>query len=227
MEKNELKFLICFDKYVERVCIKMSIIFFGDSITEGSNCDCSFTDYLPHELEVENFGVSGTTIGEYSIYPVDGNSLLSLIPKYMMDIRDADKIYIEYGANDVTAIMCGFATMQTVVISFVKAIDWIRQINKTAEIIFLKFGSEKAIKMNSENMCHYLRKVYFSAFNFKFSSKLYAELYKELIDNVKKVCNNVKSMFTDNMVDNMSNYISDDKIHPNRDGHKLIARNIM
>ena len=203
------------------------ILFFGDSITEGSNCECSFTDFLPPELDIRNLGVSGTTIGEYSIYPVDGHSLLRQISKYTSHIRVAKKIYLEYGANDVTAIMCGFATMKTVVISLVKAIDWIRQINKHAEIIFLEFGSENAIKMNSENMCHYLHNVYFSAFNFKFSSKIYTETYKEFIDNVKKVCHNVKCMFTDEMVENMSNYISSDKIHPNRDGHKLIAKNIM
>ena len=203
------------------------ILFFGDSITEGDNCDCSYTDFLPPELDVENYAISGTTIGEYSIYPVDGHSLLSQISKYKRDISKADTIYIEYGANDVSAIMCGFATMQTVIVSLVKAIDWIRQLNSNAKIIFLQLGNDKVIEQHSENMCDYLENDYFSAFNFKFPKTVYQHLYTEFIANVWKICNNVKNMFDDEMIENMSDYISDDNIHPNREGHKRIARNIM
>ncbi len=202
----------------------MNCIFFGDSLTEGDNCDCKFTDFLPLEYKVRNFGVSGTTIGEYSIYPVDGNSLLSQIAKHKDEIRNATHIFIEYGANDVSAVMCGFATVKTVVVSFVKAIDWIRQLNSSAKIIFLSPGSDAIIDEKSYDMCGYLEDEYFANFNFKFPDTLYADYYKDIIHNISNVCD-IMYMFDDDM-EWGDEYLSDDNIHPNRKGHIRIAHNI-
>ena len=202
----------------------MNCLFFGDSLTEGDNCDCKFTDFLPDEYNVRNFGVSGTTIGEYSIYPVDGNSLLSQIAKHQNEIHNATHIFIEYGANDVSAVMCGVATVKTVVVSFVKAIDWIRQLNSEARIIFLAPGSDAIIDEKSYNMCKYLEDEYFENFNFKFPGTLYADYYKDIINNISNVCD-IMYMFDDDM-EWEAEYLSDDNIHPNRKGHIRISRNI-
>lgn len=199
-------------------------LFFGDSLTEGSNCDKSFTDFLPPEWDIYNLGVSGTTIGEYSIYPVDGNSLLSQISKYQDRIKQADTIFIEYGSNDVSAVMCGFATIQTVVVSFVKAIDWITQLNPTARVIFLVFGSENVVQAKAKNMCNYLEKEYFYQFDFKFPINKYAEIYTQIIRDICKVCD-IIVMFDDEMLN--YRYLSSDNIHPNEEGHKRIAENIL
>lgn len=202
----------------------MSFVFFGDSLTEGDNCDTRFTEYLPCEWDVWNFGVSGTTIGEYSIYPVDGNSLLSQIEKHKDDIKCASNIFIEYGSNDVSAVMCGFATIQTVVVSFVKAVDWIEQLNPDARIIFLAFGSQEVVKNKSENMCNYLERDYFSKFDFKFPASVYVSTYNKIICEISKVCD-IMYMFDNEMTD--IKYLSDDNIHPNSVGHKRIAENII
>ncbi len=201
----------------------MKCVFFGDSLTEGDNCDCKFTDFLPIKWKVKNFGVSGTTIGEYSIYPVDGNSLLSQIGKYKKDIEDASHIFIEYGSNDVSSIMCGFATHKTVIVSLVKAVDWIKQINSEAKIIFLIPGSGKVIKSKSENMCKYLEKEYFSKFDFYFPTSVYVDTYNKILCDVCKICS-IMYMFDDDM--ESDEFISDDNIHPNRAGHIRIAENI-
>ena len=50
-------------------------------------------------------------------------------------------------------------------------------------------------------MCKYLENEYFKAFNFKFSHKIYFDTYKGFIDNVKKICDNVKCMFSDEMLE--------------------------
>lgn len=203
----------------------MKTIFFGDSITEGSNCESTFTDYLPPEWDVYNFGVGGTTIGEYSIYPVDGNSLLSQIKNHTDIIKDATHIFIEYGSNDVSAIMCGFATMQTVIVSLVKAIDWITQLNPTAKIIYLVPGfSAKIINSKAKCMCDYLENDYFSKFDFKFPETVYAQTLEKLICNVQNICDTMY-MFDDAMIDR--EYLSDDNIHPNEKGHLRIAGNIV
>ena len=202
-------------------------LFFGDSLTEGQNCDCSFTDFLASKSKsdlIMNLGCSGTTIGEYSIYPVDGNSLLSMIGKYSDDIKHAEKIFIEYANNDVSAVMCGFATVQTVTVSFVKAVDWIRQLNPNVEIIFLSIGSDTIIHTQAVCMCKYLETEYFKDFNFKFPESVYANIYNEIISNIRKVCD-IMYMFDDSMTD--TKYFSNDNIHPNEKGHRRIAYNIL
>lgn len=199
-------------------------LFFGDSLTAGENSPSKFTDYLPPEWDVWNYAVSGTTIGEYSIYPVDGNSFLKQIEQHQDEIKDADKIFIEYANNDVSAVMCGFATVQTVTVSFVKAIDWIKQLNPDAEIVFLASGKDKIIEFQANNMCAYLRSDYFASFDFRFPTSVYTQIYNEIISNIHKVCD-IIYMFDDSMTD--TKYFSDDNIHPNELGHKRIALNIL
>jgi len=202
----------------------MSILFFGDSLTEGSNSSTRYTDFLPPEWNVVNAAVSGTTIGEYSIYPVDGNSLLGLIGKYTQEIRNAELIFIEYGSNDISAIMCGFATVQTVIVSFVKAVDWIKQINPKAKIIFLTFGGDEVIRDRARRMSKYLEEEYFKSFNFKFPVSLYYDAYTKLMDNIGKVCDTMY-MLPEELIED--EYISDDGIHPNEKGHELIAKKLL
>lgn len=204
----------------------MNLLFFGDSLIAGENSQYSFTDCITKH-RVQNRAVSGTTIGEYSIYPVDGYSLLSQIGKYEEDIKRADFIFLGYGNNDVSAIMCGFATVQTVSVSLIKAVDWIYQINPDIKnIIFLSPGSEEVIEERSIKMTKYLETEYFSNFNFKFPWRLYEDNYKKLLDNVKYTCD-ILHLFDDEMLKDMDAYMSNDGLHPNEKGHSRIADNII
>ena len=202
----------------------MSTLFFGDSLTAGSNCDCKYTDFLPSGWGVHNHAISGTTIGNYSIYPVDGYSLLDRIEKYRGSIEGADTIFIEYGSNDVSAIMCGFATEQTVIISLVKALDWIKQLNPKAKVIFLIPGTLSVVESIAKSMCNYLENDYFGKFDFKFPVSKYVSIFSSLLENIKKLCQ-VMYMFDESMLSD--DYISDDNIHPNAKGHRHIAQNII
>ena len=200
------------------------IICFGDSLLEGSNSKTRFTDYLiDNNTDVINNGISGTTIGEYSIYPVDGSSLLSIYTKDDR-IKDADTIILEYGSNDVTAIMCGFTDIDKVMISFVKALDGIRQLNPTANIKFLSVTDDNKILLSyAELQCLYLEEDYFINYNFKFPVSKWADTYKYLIDAISKSVP-VIPMVVDK--DFMDKFISSDCLHPNEDGHRIIATNI-
>lgn len=200
----------------------MSLIFFGDSLTEGSNSMYSFTDFLEPEYDVFNFGISGTTIGEYSIYPVDGHSLLNTYNT--QNIKEADYIFLEYGINDVSSIMCDFTDMNKVLISFVKALDGIKQLNNHAKIYFLSISSNYGIiEQYAECQCKYLSCDYFQDYDFIFPASIWAGLYQELIDKIgKKLL--IIDMIED--VDFLDKYLSVDHLHPNARGHKIIAKKI-
>jgi len=196
-------------------------LFFGDSLTAGeNNNDTSFVNYV--KCNSLNLGISGTTIGEYSIYPVDGNSLLGVIARNQNSIKDADKIFLEYGCNDVAAIMCGFATIQTVTVSFVKAIDWIRQLNPFCKIYFLALGNEGVISSFARNECYYLENAYFSKFDFKFPISVFSDIYNKILTNIDKICD-IIYMFDSEV---SSDWLSDDGVHPSNAGHIEIASNI-
>ena len=196
-------------------------LFFGDSLTAGeNNNNTSFVDYVRENSF--NLGISGTTIGEYSIYPVDGNSLLGVINRNQNAIKYADKIFLEYGCNDVASIMCGFATIQTVTVSLVKAIDWIKQLNPRCKIYFLALGDEGAISTFAGNECYYLENNYFSKFDFKFPISVFSNTYNKILTNIDKICD-IIYMFDGEV---SSDWLSDDGVHPSNAGHIEIASNI-
>ena len=198
------------------------VVFFGDSITECSNSECSFTDYLDADQTIFNFGVSGTTMGEYSIYPVDGHSLISSYNVRAVNL--SDKIFLEYGINDVSAMMCGFVKEQQVLISFVKALDGIKQLNSKAEIYFLTISDDyDIVKSYAQLQCIYLEDDYFKDFNFKFPYTMWADYYWNLMQDIKK---RVPTIPMINNFEFLDKYLSDDKIHPNKYGHEIIAENI-
>ena len=200
------------------------IICFGDSLLEGSNSKTRYSDYLiDKDTEVVNMGISGTTIGEYSIYPVDGNSLLSIYAKDDR-IKDADTIILEYGSNDVTAIMCGFTDIDKVMISFVKALDGIRQLNPRAKIKFLSVTDNDIVLLEYAALqCSYLEEDYFMNYDFKFPVSKWADTYKYFINAVSQSVTVIPMILDTEFMDK---YISSDMLHPNEDGHRIIATNI-
>lgn len=203
----------------------MNVVFFGDSLTE-SVASIAITDYLPPEWDVHNFGVSGTTIGEYSIYPVDGRSLLSLYSRNTW-MLNADVIVLEYGINDVSSIMCGFTTLDKVVISFVKALDGIKQkIKNDTKIKFLSISDDyDTIYKYAKKQCSYLEKEYFKDYNFHFPDYMWAANYKKLISEISKRVE-VIPMIKKSDVDFMDLFLGPDDLHPNEVGNEIIAENI-
>lgn len=203
----------------------MSFVFLGDSITAGSSSSFSFTECIDPEYDIFNFGISGTTVGEYSIYPVDGYSLLATYDK-IAELRMADKIFLEYGCNDVAAIMCGFTTLQTAIISFVKAVDGIRQLNNEAEICFLSIAEPYSIIISeyAKYQVEYLRNDYFKGYDFTFPVNMWASNYSDFALGASKRCDKVIPMIEDYRF--FDKHLAGDKLHPNETGHKVIAQTI-
>lgn len=82
------------------------LLFIGDSFTAGENNNfISYAQYLDKNYDSTQIGVAGTTIGEYSLYLVDGFSLLSQIQRYKDDISKAGTIFLEYGINDISSML--------------------------------------------------------------------------------------------------------------------------
>lgn len=204
------------------------IVFLGDSFASGEgNQNISFVDYIKRKypnLTIHNLGVSGTTIGEYSIYPVDGYSLLHRYKK--TDVEHADRIFLEYGINDISALMCGFTDIKKITVSLVKALDGIYQTNyANPEIFFLSISNDDdIIDLYAERQCRYLEREYFSRYDFKFPPTIWAENYKHFIDNVSKMIPVVPMITQQNF---LFQYMSSDNIHPNDMGHQVIAENIL
>lgn len=95
------------------------LVVFGDSIGEGANNDnYSYVDMLRESglfTSVIKACVSGATIGPYQTDSnANGYDLLSQIERYASDIQDADMFILEYGGNDVNAVINGTVQMGTV-----------------------------------------------------------------------------------------------------------------
>ena len=201
------------------------ILFFGSSTTAGENSEVKFTDFLETKEVIKNLGIPGTTLGEYSIYPVDDNSLLSLIKKHEGLIKTCDKIVLEYGINDVTAIMCGFTTTRSVMVTFVKALDAIRQLNPTVDIKFLTISFDPdTIYEYSVKMCKYLSDIYFKGYDIDIYSPRWGRVYWDLFEQVFKKNLDCREMFKDK--NEYLENLSSDNLHVNEVGHKIIAKNI-
>ena len=199
------------------------MLFMGDSLTSGENN--SFTSYVQYldknKCNATRLAVSGTTIGEYSLYPVDGFSLVSQVKRHKMQIASADVIFLEYGVNDASAIIAGNVTYQQVLISFIKALDAIKQTNPEAEIKFLALSSDMDVLFTYARYQHkYLKEDYFKGYDIVDTKGMWALNYARLMRDIAKRVE-VIPMILD--VNQLERYMDRDNIHPNDTGYKKIA----
>lgn len=204
----------------------MKVLFFGDSFTSGENNN--FTSYV-EKLELSdyvNYGVSGTTFGNYSIYPVGENDFLSQIHKHEIEIESADIICFEYGINDATSYMLGYVNKNQVILDIIKSLDYIKQLNPKAKLIYLQVSDlDNCLDEIYKAQVEYLEEEYLKDVYEVLSNK---NDWKELI----KTQNCILSGKVDKkivLIDNKSffdNYIDIDKIHPNDKGYEIISNKI-
>lgn len=209
----------------------MKLLFIGDSITEGQGSG-SYVEYVAKLLpghQVKKLGISGTTIGEYSLYPVEGDSLLYKLKteEYKQAIRDADLIYLEYGCNDISAVVAGNVTYSQVLFAFVKAIDAIHQINCKAQITFLALSCSSLILQKfSKNVISYLNE-YYKAISYCLPSaavNAWAKKYQEFIEDIQGTVEVVDMILSTLFLED---YLAEDKLHPTLEGYEIIAYEIV
>lgn len=192
------------------------ILFFGDSLTSGENN--GFIGYVEKLklLNYKNFGVSGTCIGDYSLYPVGDNNLIQLLYKHKSDIEVADKIFLEYGANDISALTAGYIDIKRVEIDLIKCLDFIKQTNNKAVIYFILLGVND-VKM-SESQTTYLMNDYLKNVDININKQTWLNTYRKFVEFVLKVISNIIYMPYLLETD-----IDIDGIHPNDIGYEKIA----
>lgn len=201
----------------------MENLFIGDSITSGENNNgISYADYIPFS---EKIGFSGTTIGEYSLYPVDGQSLLSVIPQNIDKIKDAENIFLEYGINDTSALIVGNVKATQILVSFVKALDYIKQINPNAKLYFL-VGTNALMSLALNNY-KYLKNDYMKFYwtDEVGNARDWAQLYQQFVDVVVSQYDiTIVEMFKNDK--EYRDNLDKDNLHPNDKGYQIIAENI-
>ena len=199
-------------------------IFFGDSLSVGSNNnDYSFVDVLAESglfESVQKCAYGGATIGPYSPYGDDVNDhcLVNQITRYSEDIKRADIIFLEYGANDRNAIVengvwLGYASdseNETTMCGYTrKALKAIRSLNKKARLIWLS---------NDRWHGEYVSNKVFTDEDFLIC--LEASIYRILPEY------NCGSIDITEGFDYFQ-YVTNDDIHPTTEGHKMIAQNVI
>lgn len=199
------------------------ILFFGDSLISAENNNFNGIVEKLNIKDSINLGISGTCIGNYSIYPVKDNNLIQLLYKNEDKIKQADKIFLEYGSNDISSICCGYSNLQTVLIELNKCIDFIKQTNSKIEIYFILLG--KNIEIFSEGQCSYLKNDYLKSFN-NLLFPLLKEMKLNWISNYKKFEFYVKQMDI-NIIELPLLSLKDidsDNMHPSNIGYTKIAK---
>ena len=205
------------------------ILFYGDSITSGENNDfVSYVQKLGLRDYYENYAISGTTIGDYSLYPVKHNNLLELLYKDEEQIKCADKIFLSYGANDISSVALGYVKIEDVMINLNKCLDFIQQVNPDCEISYIFLSDNKKIisdlgKLQASYLSNYL--------GFDFNEKKFVKVWTKcwlkfyLYVDFHFRISEFYSMI--NELDFFQNYIDSDHLHPNDKGYEKIAENLI
>lgn len=200
-----------------------NLVVFGDSLGAGANNNnYSFVDILNESgkfKSVSKHCVSGSTIGPYTTdVSISNLCLINQIENYITNIQTADIIMLEYGYNDIqclknskiqTGTIYDTADKTTLCGYTKKALNRIKEINPNATIIWisLNFDNFEFIKekMNVELACYSL---IFESTVLRIASTYLSSIITPI----------------NGMIDE---YISSDNTHPNTDGHKYIANQIL
>lgn len=202
----------------------MRILFLGDSLTSAENNNYEgFVEKLRLQF-FENKGVSGSTIGDYSLYPVGNTDLLSSTFKYRDIIAESDYLFIEYGINDIASATVGYTTNNYIYITLNKCIDNIYQINKDIKIIYLLPTLEpKVLSEIAKSQYTYLKeyldeKIVGDEDDF---IKSFRDNYSSFAVFITKKKLDILTLIDD--VDTYRNYLDVDMIHPNDKGYQIMA----
>ena len=182
------------------------MIVFGDSYTTGeNNNNVSFADYLG----IEKHGVSGSCLGNYSIYPVNGC--------FLTEQHDCnDTILIQYGINDAASLVTGYVTVETVKIAIAKTYDLL----KDKDVYFLELTeSFRDLVDFSRRYAEYLTQDYLKdlceikTYDFLKCYMLFCQLMRKKFKVLYLLPDKFKEYDTDS-------------IHPTDKGYRIIAENI-
>lgn len=204
-----------------------NVVFIGDSLTSGENNN--FRSYAHIVKEKTNYnvsvlGVSGACFGDYSIYPVK-DTLFTLVDTNTEVIRDADYLFIEFGINDTAAVAMRYVDINKVYISIVRAVDYIKQLNKDIKLTFLLVD---ATKEYSSKYLEYLKYDYFKDYP-TFSKLIDYDVWYKWDLTYKNIRQFISKSFDLILINEgvKSEYLDADNIHPTEEGYAIIADSII
>lgn len=197
----------------------MRVLVIGDSMVSGeNNGGRSFADYLePHE--VTKMGVSGTTVGEYSPYPVDGHSLVSQLNANRDKVAWAEVIILCYGVNDASALAIGYARQIDITVGHVKALDLIHQVNPSAKVVQILLTQHTHVTHKYARLhAAYLNGYYDDPVT---TEDLWAKAYAYVRATFSRHVDGV--VYTAPALWWLDRHLTSDNIHIDDDGHKELA----
>ena len=201
------------------------LLFIGDSFTAGENNNfISYVQYIDKSYDSTQIGVPGTTIGEYSLYSVDGFSLLSQIDKYKDDISKTNTIFLEYGINDISSMLGNKVSYQQILDKLYQAISTLKQINPNAKIKFLVLSLDNEVIICYANNYHeYLTKDFYHDQDINHIKQMWADNYIKLIKDISNRLETIPMILDLNQ---LNKYFTKNTMHPSKEGYKIIANNI-
>lgn len=203
----------------------MKLLFIGNSFTAGENNNfVGYVQYLDKSYDSTPIGISGTTIGEYSLYLVDGFSLLLQIDKYKEEIVKAETIFLEYGINDISSMLGNKVPYHGILDTLDKAISALKQINPTAKIKFLVLSLDNEVIISYANNHHeYLTKDYYPNQDINHIKQMWADNYIKIIKDISNRLETIPMILDLNQ---LNKYLAKNTMHPSKEGYKIIANNI-
>lgn len=204
-------------------------VFFGDSFTSGENNNFkSYVNKLSVNGVAHNLGFSGSTIGDYSLYPVR-ECLYNLIYEYpdISDmIKNSDTVVLSYGINDISSVVVGYTSLLNVEIDLIKCLDYIKQINPNCNIKFITVSSKRnVLNKIAKSQVLYLEKYFNRTFNYESFISDYVDNFKKFGYIVNRMVDSVFTMFEHPF--EYENNLSSDNIHPNDKGCQIISDNLI
>ena len=142
-----------------------------------------------------------------------------------------DKIILAYGINDITAVAAGNVSSCQVIYALNKAIDKLHQIVPNAEIIYILSSDNSSVLRDICNLqLEYLSYDYLKNYcdfidKISFQTK-WMDAYSEFQRYISRTFSD-KLAYMINDSDFMWKYLDSDCIHPNDEGYKKIAENIV
>lgn len=172
-----------------------NVCFFGDSIGYGyNNNGYSFIDILDEMdifASVHKNCVSGTTTA----------TLAARLQESQTEASNADIIYCEYQANDITGIKGGTLTLSAIETSIRNSVSAIRSANPTCMIVWMPLTIYHFDKIGGTDITYYKQ----------WASALYP-VFAELSINLLPIFDTL-----------VAGHASSDGRHPNTNGHRAIA----
>lgn len=219
-------------------------VWIGDSIGQGyNNSDYSYIDIAEESGlfdSVTKYSVGGATLGPYNTADIaDGYSGYEQVISHQTDVANADKVFLQFCANDLQSIMAGAISAGTSsdgdttnsICGYVKKIiNKIYELNPLVQIYYLNLcNTHRTISMVADAYSSYFTQNNWGTFDKPGMMSAWIDWQTNVIPTIQEYGIQVINILEDIGLNDVTMPLitTDDYIHPNNDGHKRIFDGIM